>query len=379
MNASDMSDTGGKPVLELRGIRKSFGAAVVLDGVTIDVREGELVTFMGPSGCGKTTLLRIIGGFTSPDEGSVVLDGTVATRKPPYERDTAMVFQTYALFPHLSVAENVGYGLRIRGLPKDEINHRVQRLLSLVQLEGAGSKSISQLSGGQQQRVALARAFSLEPKVLLLDEPLSNLDANLRVSMREEIRRLQKQLGLTTVLVTHDQYEAMSVSDRIVVMHRGRVQQVGTPVEIYENPTNQFVADFVGGVNFIRAQVESVEGDGSAFTVSSPLGRLRVGRRDRRFEPGNMVILAIRPETIAVSHGVGDPRNAIGGEIDLSMYVGSRVEYVVKVGTTRLNVHVTNPGRASLLAGSVALQIPEDIHVLAPEAQDHPAEVRPRD
>ncbi len=370
-----MSESDGKPILQLRGIRKSFGAAVVLDGVTIDVREGELVTFMGPSGCGKTTLLRIIGGFAAPDEGSVVLDGTAATHKPPYERDTAMVFQTYALFPHLSVAENVGYGLRIRGLPKDEVHRRVQRLLSLVQLEAAGGKSISQLSGGQQQRVALARAFSLEPKVLLLDEPLSNLDANLRVSMREEIRRLQKQLGLTTVLVTHDQYEAMSISDRIVVMHRGRVQQVGTPVEIYENPTNEFVADFVGGVNFIRAQVESVEDDGSAFMVKCPLGRLRVGRRDRRFAPGNDVTLAIRPETIAVGHGGGDARNAIGGEIDLSMYVGSRIEYVVKVGATRLNVHVTNPGRACLLAGSVDLQIPEDIHVLAPEAQSHSVRV----
>jgi iron(III) transport system ATP-binding protein len=324
---------------------------------------------MGPSGCGKTTLLRIIGGFAAPDEGSVVLDGTVATHNPPYERDTAMVFQTYALFPHLSVAENVGYGLRIRGLPKDDIRKRVQRLLSLVQLEGADGKSISQLSGGQQQRVALARAFSLEPKVLLLDEPLSNLDANLRLSMREEIRRLQKQLGLTTILVTHDQYEAMSISDRIVVMHRGQVQQVGSPVEIYENPSNEFVADFVGGVNFIRAQVESLEGDGAVFVVKSPLGRLRVGRRDQRFEPGNDVILAIRPETIAVGHSGGDPRNAIRGEIDLSMYVGSRVEYVVKVGATRLNVHVTNPGRASLLAGSVALQIPEDVHVLQPEGR----------
>ena len=370
-----MSENGGKPILQLRGIRKKFGALVVLDGVTIDVREGELVTFMGPSGCGKTTLLRIIGGFASPDEGSVVLDGAVSTDKPPYERDTAMVFQTYALFPHLSVAQNVGYGLRIRGLPKAEIRQRVQRLLSLVQLEGADGKSISQLSGGQQQRVALARAFSLEPKVLLLDEPLSNLDANLRVSMREEIRRLQRQLGLTTVLVTHDQYEAMSVSDRIVVMHRGQVQQVGSPMEIYENPINEFVANFVGGVNFIQAQVESLEADGSAFLVKSPLGRLRVGRRDRRFEPGHNVILAIRPETIAVGQGAGDPRNSIGGEIDLSMYVGSRVEYVVKVGATRLNVHVTNPGRASLLAGSVALQIPEDIHVLEPETHGRPVRV----
>jgi ABC-type Fe3+/spermidine/putrescine transport system ATPase subunit len=165
----------------------------------------------------------------------------------------------------------------------------------------------------------------------------------------------------------------MSISDRIVVMHRGRVQQIGTPVEIYENPTNEFVADFVGGVNFVRAQVESIEDDGARFTVTSSLGRLRIGRRERCFEPGSEVILAIRPETIAVGHRAGDSRNAIAGQIDLSMYVGSRVEYVVKVGATRLNVHVTNPGRASLLAGSVALQIPEDVHVLAPEACAQPA------
>ncbi len=367
-----MNETAGKPILQLQGIRKKFGDAVVLGGITIDIREGELVTFMGPSGCGKTTLLRIIGGFASADEGTVMLDGVVANDKAPYDRDTAMVFQTYALFPHLSVAENVGYGLRIRGLPKGEVRERVERLLKLVQLDGAGGKSIAQLSGGQQQRVALARAFSLEPKVLLLDEPLSNLDANLRVSMREEIRRLQKQLGLTTVLVTHDQYEAMSVSDRIVVMHRGVVQQVGTPVEIYERPGNEFVASFVGGVNFIPGRVESVEGSGSSFVVQCALGRLRVGRRDDRSRPGVNVILAIRPETIAIGTGEGDPRNTVIGEIDLAMFVGSRVEYVVKVGATRLNVHVTNPGRATLLEGKVSLRIPEDIHVLEPENVESP-------
>src|SRR5581483_10533632 len=277
---SSMTESS-KAILQLRGIRKRFGSALVLDGIDIDVHQGELITFMGPSGCGKTTLLRVIGGFASPDEGRVLLDGNDSTEKPPYERDTAMVFQSYALFPHLSVADNVGYGLRIRGLPKSEIRERVDRLLALVQLQGSGGKSISQLSGGQQQRVALARAFSLEPKVLLLDEPLSNLDANLRLSMREEIRRLQKRLGLTTVLVTHDQYEAMSVSDRIVVMNHGRVQQIGAPVTIYEDPVNEFVADFVGGVNFVPARVESIAPDGKASLVRCALGRLHLDCRGR--------------------------------------------------------------------------------------------------
>ncbi|HZR03513.1 MAG TPA: ABC transporter ATP-binding protein [Burkholderiales bacterium] len=352
-----------KAILQLRGIRKRFGSALVLDGIDIDVHQGELITFMGPSGCGKTTLLRVIGGFASPDEGRVLLDGNDSTEKPPYERDTAMVFQSYALFPHLSVADNVGYGLRIRGLPKSEIRERVDRLLALVQLQGSGGKSISQLSGGQQQRVALARAFSLEPKVLLLDEPLSNLDANLRLSMREEIRRLQKRLGLTTVLVTHDQYEAMSVSDRIVVMNHGRVQQIGAPVTIYEDPVNEFVADFVGGVNFVPARVESIAPDGKASLVRCALGRLHLDCRGRTLRAGQEITLAIRPETIKLGSRP-EVRNYVEGDIDLSMYVGARIEYVVRAGDLRLNVHVTNFGRLPIATGRVTLQIPEDMHVL---------------
>ena len=226
-------------ILELKNITKRFGSLIAVKNISFSLDRGKLVTFVGPSGCGKTTLLRTISGFIEPDEGQIFLDGKDITHMPPNARDTAMVFQNYALFPHLTIAQNIGFGLRILKKPKKEIDEEVERLLSLVQMDGLGERKPHELSGGQQQRTAVARALSLHPKILLLDEPLSNLDANLRTSMREEIRKLQRRLCLSIIFVTHDQEEAMSISDLLVVMDHGIVKQIGTPIEVYEYPIDK--------------------------------------------------------------------------------------------------------------------------------------------
>ena len=359
-----MENGKDKPVLVIDEIKKSYGDAVVLDGVTASINQGELVTFVGPSGCGKTTLLRIIGGFTTPDGGRVILDGEVSNDKPPYDRDTAIVFQNYALFPHLTVAENIGYGLKIRKWKKSEIEEKVQGLLGLVELEGLGDKNIDKLSGGQQQRVALARALSLEPKILLLDEPLSNLDASLRLTMRHEIRNLQKKLNLTTVFVTHDQYEAMSISDRIMVLSGGVIQQIGSPADVYERPGNRLIADFMGGTNFLEGKVESCDKPSGLFTVVTAIGEIRVTPEGITLENGDEVVLVIRPENIDFIRGEnGADGNNFRGIIESSMYVGSRVEYVVKVGEMRLTVFKFNPRKTGIFEGEVTVEIPGNLHM----------------
>ncbi|MBO8141716.1 MAG: ABC transporter ATP-binding protein, partial [Firmicutes bacterium] len=235
---------------------------VAVNNVSLDIKEGEMVTFLGPSGCGKTTTLRMVAGFELPTEGRISIGGQDVTFLPPNKRDTAMVFQSYAIFPHLSVKENVAFGLRLKRLSEQEIETRVKRMLEMVGLGGMASRSPEQLSGGQQQRVALARAIVNEPSVLLFDEPLSNLDAKLREQMRHEIRALQQRLGITSIYVTHDQSEAMTLSDRIVVMRDGRIEQVGTPIEIYTRPANRFVASFIGTANLIPARVTARDGEG---------------------------------------------------------------------------------------------------------------------
>ena len=244
-----------QPYLRLRGIRKEFGAFVALSNIDLDIAKGEFVCFLGPSGCGKTTLLRIIAGLEGPTSGTISQADTDITRKPPAERDYGIVFQSYALFPNLSVADNVAYGLVNRRTPKAQIAERVRELVKLVGLPGSEGKFPAQLSGGQQQRIALARALATSPGLLLLDEPLSALDALERVRLRQEIRALQQKLGVTTIMVTHDQEEALSVADRIVVMNHGVIEQVGSPMEIYREPASPFVADFVGKVNVLPARV----------------------------------------------------------------------------------------------------------------------------
>lgn len=353
-------------MLILEDIHKFYDHLEVLKGISLEVAKGELVTFVGPSGCGKTTLLRIIGGFTPLDSGRVVLDGQRIDHLPPNLRDTRICFQNYALFPHMTVAENIGYGLKIRKWKAQRIRERVEELLALVKLEGLGERMIDQLSGGQQQRVALARALSLEPKVLLLDEPLSNLDANLRLIMRGEIRKLQERLKITTIFVTHDQFEAMSISDRIVVLRDGTIQQIGTPIEIYEHPTNEFIASFVGYVNFLDGLVEEVDIGLNRVTVSTPVGRIQF-IPERGFTKGDRVKLVIRPETIGLSRSVpAEGVNVLQGEVEIGMYVGSLAKYTIEIKGEKMIVDQSNPRETGVFktGEKIYLSIPEGLHIL---------------
>ena len=307
---------------------------VAVDHVSLDVEKGELVTLLGPSGCGKTTLLRMIAGFEDPTSGDIYLSGQRVNDLPPNQRNAAMVFQSYALFPHLNVLENVVFGLRLQRIPADEVTKRGEKVLELVGLGGLGERATSQLSGGQQQRVALARAIVMEPRILLFDEPLSNLDAKLREQMRLEIRQLQQRLGITSVYVTHDQAEAMSMSDRIVVMNHGRIMQVGAPLDIYARPLNRFVADFIGKVNFLTAHVT---GPQQVELLNHTLTVLDLDNR----AIGQEVILTIRPEAINIlTSGEGLP-----GKITRATFLGGLMEYEVEVDglSEALVVHEANP------------------------------------
>jgi len=313
------------------------GVVTAVDGVSLEVKDGELVTLLGPSGCGKTTALRIIAGFESPTSGRVLIDGQDVSRQPPHARNTAMVFQSYAIFPHLSVAGNVAFGLEMRGLLKDAIASRVQAILDLVGLFGLEHRSPEQLSGGQQQRVALARAIITEPRVLLFDEPLSNLDAKLREQMRGEVRKLQRRLVITSVYVTHDQAEAMALSDRIIVMDAGRVQQEGAPLEIYARPANRFVADFIGRVNFLEGRVTEVGPDRVRIDVRGRSLEVPVRRMDVR--AGEVAFLVVRPETIRIGPAPAAGPPAFAGTIRRVTYLGPTAEYEIDWdGTTLLAV-----------------------------------------
>ena len=353
-------------MLILHDIHKFYDRLEVLKGITMEVRKGELVTFVGPSGCGKTTLLRIIGGFTPLDSGEVILDGQKIDHLPPNLRDTRICFQNYALFPHMTVADNISYGLKIKRWKKGKIQERVEELLKLVKLEGLGGRMIDKLSGGQQQRVALARALSLEPKVLLLDEPLSNLDANLRLIMRGEIRKLQERLKITTIFVTHDQFEAMSISDRIVVMREGVIQQTGSPVEIYERPRNEFIASFVGYVNFLDGVIKAVELHPERATALTAIGEIHFVP-ERSINVGDRVKLVIRPETIDISKSEPKGRNNIfQGEVEIGMYVGSLAKYTVQVKGERIIIDQSNPRETGVFRTNdkIYLSIPKNIHLL---------------
>ena len=278
-----------------------------------------------------------------------------------------MVFQNYALFPHLSVASNIGYGLKIRKVPKPEIKKKVDELLNLIQLEGMGGRRIDQLSGGQQQRVAFARALSLDPKVLLLDEPLSNLDANLRVTMRAEIKRLQKQLNLTVIFVTHDQEEAMSISDRVMILSNGLIEQAGSPIDIYDQPINEFIAGFVGYVNIIRGKITNIETDLGLIWVETDLGIIEVFSKGKEFKIQNTVKLVIRPENLKVIPVNGIKRNnVIWGDIFNSLYTGSLIKYIVDVPNHRFITEQHNPRRDGVLkiGQKIGLDVSKDLHIL---------------
>lgn len=305
--------------LDIRQATKSFGAARVLDGVDLSVSQGEFVSLLGPSGCGKTTLLRMVAGLTEADSGSFTLDGQEISSLPPHKRNVGVVFQSYALFPHLTVAENVAFGLKAQGAPAGEIAETVQRFLELVHMQSLAERSVRALSGGQQQRVAVARALAVKPKVLLLDEPFSALDRKLRETMQIELRRLLRELGITAIFVTHDQDEALIMSDRIAVMNRGRIEQFDTPEAIYARPETAFALEFVGLSTRILGQVS---GSADGFVaVETPLGSLRA---KGQFEIGAQVLLGVRPERISFGEAGGD--NRIGPILSDIVFQGARVQ-----------------------------------------------------
>ncbi len=333
------------PFLEIDNVHKSFKHQVVVQKFDLAVERGEFISFLGSSGCGKTTTLRMVAGFEQPTSGVIRINGRDVTGLRPNQRNVGMVFQSYALFPNMTVAENVAFGMKVAGRPEAEITARVEEMLRLIKLPALGARYPYQLSGGQQQRVALARALAVKPQVLLLDEPLSALDAKIRVSLREEIRALQRELGITTIYVTHDQEEALSMSDRIVVMNEGRVEQVGTPFEIYNQPRTRFVASFVGTLSFLRAKV-----------LDPATGRIMVADQEivaargiPQAKVGETWSVALRPEAALLEVGTGLPpvpgRNRLLGTIEEVSFLGSVVRIRVRLGELALSLDTfNNPG-----------------------------------
>ncbi len=322
------------PDLIVKDIVKRYGKVIAVNKVSFRVKDGEIISLLGPSGCGKTTTLRIIAGLTMPDEGQVLLGDKDITHLPPEQRGMGMVFQNYALWPHMTVYDNVAFPLKARGLPQDEIDKRVKEALEMVRLYELRDRYPHQLSGGQQQRVALARAIAVQPKVLLLDEPLSNLDAKLREDMRFELRELQKKLGITAVYVTHDQAEALALSDRIAVMNAGRIMQIGTPKEIYEEPANTFVADFIGKINFIEGYLEEISDQG--YVLVRTKHGFYIKAYTRRIKEKGPVVLGIRPNYIKIypekpDIGKDEKINVVGGTIIRGTYLGEIYDYRVKI------------------------------------------------
>ena len=326
----------GAAAIRLEQVRKVFdGHVVAVDDVSLAIREREFFSLLGPSGCGKTTTLRLVAGFETPDTGRLLIRERDVTRVPPERRGTGMVFQSYALFPHRTVFENVAFGLRMRRVPRDEIARRVAATLRLVELSGLEARRPAQLSGGQQQRVALARAIVIEPAVLLCDEPLGALDKKLRQSMQFELKQLQRTLGVTLVYVTHDQEEALTMSDRIAVMDRGRVVQVGTPLEIYERPATRFVSDFIGDSNLIEATAERVVAGGRAELRTGDGVAIRVAAADG-VTTGQRVTLAVRPERVRLlGPGEAAPENVLSGTVDSVNFQGDSILYRVACGAGR--------------------------------------------
>ena len=359
--------------LDVLGLTVRYGAFTALDAVNLSVRAGEVLALLGPSGCGKTTLLRTIAGFVRQHAGQVLLDGRGIDDRPPNRRSVGIVFQNYALFPHMSVAENVAYGLRARRAPRERIATRVAELLEMVQMGGFRDRRPAQLSGGQQQRVALARALAIEPEVLLLDEPFAALDRSLRLDMQIEIKRLQRQLGLTAILVTHDQDEAMSVADRIAVMRRGRIEQLGAPVELYDSPANLFVAGFIGTTNRLPCTVAGWTDDRVRLRLD---GGAEIGLSMAEHPPaaGTPMLLTIRPEQLLLHAEPGDGRLAV--EVGLSVPLGGQtIREVVVSGGTRLRLTEPRRGAITDLGATAWVGLAPDARpALFPRTDDDPEE-----
>ncbi len=357
--------------IAVREVTKAFDKVRAVDQVSLDIREGEFFALLGPSGCGKTTLLRLLAGFEVPTVGEILIDGQAMSAVPPNHRPVNMVFQSYAIFPHLNVRDNIAYGLRRQKLPRDELRRRVDEALALIKLEGFGDRRSDQLSGGQRQRIALARALIKQPKVLLLDEPLGALDKKLREQMQIELRALQREVGITFVFVTHDQEEALSMSDRIAVMSAGRVLQVDTPEQLYEQPLSREVADFIGTMNFIEGRVGSSDG-GIIAVDTEAIGRVQA-KPERSFQTGERVLVAIRPEKIVASREApSDAANAVQGRIGAAAYLGDRSHLQVRVEGLERPMAVASTNILPLVhsthaaSGPIWLSWPREAVVLLP-------------
>lgn len=354
--------------IQIRHLTKHFGSTLALDDVNLTIESGEMFFLLGPSGCGKTTLLRHIAGFSTPDQGQLLFDQRDVTRLPPHKRNTAMMFQSYALWPHLDVGQNVAFGLEERRLPRAQIETRVQESLQMVRMGHLADRKINQLSGGQQQRVALARSLAVRPDALLLDEPLSNLDAKLRLEMRSEIRRICKQFGVTAVYVTHDQKEALHLADRIAVMEQGAISQVGTPREVFRAPRTASVASFIGEANFLPGDCIAAAGPGRQATARTAHGHFTGRLTDPTWhpQPGEPVRLCLRPEALRFGESPHLP-NTIRGRLVDSIYLGELAQYAVQdaAGTTfhvsELNPANPRPADASEVSLTVS---PDDVMIL---------------
>jgi len=348
--------------IRLKDMVKRFGALEAVSHVSLDIKDGELFTLLGPSGCGKTTILRLIGGFHKADHGEIYFGDREVSAIPPYERHIGMVFQNYALWPHMTIFDNVAYGLKIKKASSPEIARRVNRALSQVKLTGLEKRYPGQLSGGQQQRVALARALVLNPDVLLLDEPLSNLDAKIRQQVRAEIRKLQKELAITSIYVTHDQEEALTLSDRIAVLDHGKLQQIGSPRDLYERPENVFVADFIGINNLIAGEVREIQEAKGWMVVSTRFGLIKC-LNEGRLRAGDACKVCVRPEVASICNSAeaSDGMNVVAGKVSFASYIGNAIRYDIELEPgTIFKVDVQNPWNQQ------PFPIAEDVHVRFP-------------